>query len=623
MASDAAPAAVPPSLQAPRFPLGKIHKSKYNHRKLRNKKADAELADSVRAVGVVQPLVLRPHPTKAGEFELVCGERRYDAAAAAGLTEVPGDVRAYTDEQAREVQLVENLQRNDVHPLEEAQGYAELHDPNGPYKVPIPSIAQRVGKSREYVYARMKLTALAPKPAQAFLDGKVDHSVALLVARVPDAKLQEKAMEEITSANGGQGMTLRQAQQHMQANYMLRLAEAPFALDDAQLVPEAGACTTCPKRTGNQGVLFADVQATDTCTDPACHRRKCDAAWDVIATERVRAGQQLVPPANLKRLFPFAGTQLAADAPFVELSAPVPDDPRGRTYGQLLKGQNLPVHVARDPAHRVRELVAKPAATKALVAAGHVKAKPAKAKPAKGDRHSDKIRAEQKAEEERRQMRRHVVQKAIAAIVECAEGQAPGLGFLRVLFATLVSATNSETIKDLVARRGWAIPKGKTPLHALLQQLGATENVKVLHGLAVELLVTQGAYWPNRRTDEVPGLKAACGMYGVDLVGLEKAHRKEYQAAQKKRDREERTKDALAVKKPKPATPATPPRVRKGKGAPAKVAQVAGVPAAINAMSGTQLRALYKELSGKVVTSTNTVWLRRKCTELQAANGKG
>lgn len=173
----------------------------------------AELTDSIRAHGVLQPVLVRPRlsvtvhkgsavgPTEAGirataasasvkKYELVCGHRRLAAAAAAGLTEVPAIVRTLSDQEALEVQLVENLQRSDLHPLEEAEGYHQLARQPG---YTVAKVAAKIGRSARYVYDRMKLLALT-KPARAiFLEGKITAGHAVLLARL-SAKDQARAM---------------------------------------------------------------------------------------------------------------------------------------------------------------------------------------------------------------------------------------------------------------------------------------------------------------------------------------------------------------------------------------------------------------------------------------------
>lgn len=150
-----------------------------------------ELAGSIRAVGVLEPLLVRPHD---GGHEVICGHRRLRAAKLAGLKEVPVVIREMTDREALEAQLVENLQRKDMHPLEEAEAYGRLRDEFG---YPAERIAERLGRGRATVFASLKLLDLVPAVRKAFLADKLDASGALLIARLKGEKVQVSALEAI------------------------------------------------------------------------------------------------------------------------------------------------------------------------------------------------------------------------------------------------------------------------------------------------------------------------------------------------------------------------------------------------------------------------------------------
>ncbi len=132
--------------------LNIITLSQTNPRTYFNKEAMAELTDSIRRHGVLQPILVRP--MKHGGYEVVAGHRRYLASLDAGCIDIPATVRELHDIEALEIQVIENLQRADLHPLEEAEGYQQLLT-HGYY---VKDIALKVGKSKGYVYARLKLS---------------------------------------------------------------------------------------------------------------------------------------------------------------------------------------------------------------------------------------------------------------------------------------------------------------------------------------------------------------------------------------------------------------------------------------------------------------------------------
>jgi ParB family chromosome partitioning protein len=171
------------------FAIGDLHPCKFQPRRRFAEDALKELAQSLREKGVVQPLVLRPDPARAGTYEIICGERRWRAAQIAQLHEVPAVVRDFTDAEALEIALVENLQREDLTPLEEADAYQRLKDEFGHTQE---ALADGIGKSRSHVANMLRLLGL-PEAVKAMLgDGRLSagHARALLVADAP-AELAE------------------------------------------------------------------------------------------------------------------------------------------------------------------------------------------------------------------------------------------------------------------------------------------------------------------------------------------------------------------------------------------------------------------------------------------------
>lgn len=233
------------------------------------------LSANVKQVGILQPILVRPVKPTANDpqhFEIVAGERRFRAAILAELPLVPVLVRALSDAEAAEIQLLENVQREDPHPLEEAEGYQLLMLNHG---YDADQLAERVHKSRAYIYGRLKLCALSLEAREAFLDDKVSASTALLIARIPTFGLQNKALAEILAPqHNGEPMSYRQAATVIAQRYTLDLSIAPFDVKDAKLLADAGNCTKCSKRTGNQPEIYADAKSANVCTDPNCFAEK-------------------------------------------------------------------------------------------------------------------------------------------------------------------------------------------------------------------------------------------------------------------------------------------------------------------------------------------------------------
>jgi len=263
------------------LPLESLVESPLNPRRSFDQDALAELSESIRTQGILSPLLVRP----LGEhtYEIVAGARRYRAAQRAGLDYAPVRIVDLTEAQALETSIVENLQRRDVHPLEEAQGFAALLNLETP-KYSIEQIAAKCGKQPGYVASRLRLTELAPAVAEAFAKDEIGLGHALLLAKLQPEQQQEALPSCFQEHFGGGGkskrilLPVRHLQQWIERNILLELASAPFAKDDAELVPAAGACVDCPKRTGFNTVLFGDMGAgQDSCTDPKCYHAKLDA----------------------------------------------------------------------------------------------------------------------------------------------------------------------------------------------------------------------------------------------------------------------------------------------------------------------------------------------------------
>ncbi|MHB1960323.1 MAG: ParB/RepB/Spo0J family partition protein [Acidobacteriaceae bacterium] len=261
------------------LPLAVLTESKTNPRRIFEDAALKELAASIRSQGVLSPLLVRPLNERS--FEIVAGARRYRAAKMAEAESVPVRIVNLTDAEALEAQLIENLQRRDVHPLDEAQGFRALLNLEEP-KYSIEQISAKCGKSAVYVAGRLKLTELAPAVVEEFSKDEIGVGHALLLAKL-QTQQQEQALAACFREDWGGGnkskrilLPVRNLQQWIERNILLILKDAPFDTKNAALVPAAGSCLDCPKRTGHNKLLFADMRQ-DACTDPACYASKLDA----------------------------------------------------------------------------------------------------------------------------------------------------------------------------------------------------------------------------------------------------------------------------------------------------------------------------------------------------------
>jgi ParB family transcriptional regulator, chromosome partitioning protein len=248
-----------------------IHESTTNPRRTFEESKLHELAESIRQHGLIQPITVRPD---SEGFEIVAGARRYRASLLAEQFSIPSRIVELTDAQAQEWQLIENSMRVDVHPYEEAEGFQRLLDIPG---YDVATLVEKSGKSASHIYARLSLLQLIPEVAEAFTQERITASHANLIARIPQesqAEAFEQCWRKDWKDEEAHLLPAKFLSAWIQSNLYLSLADAPFDREDHTLNPAAGACTTCPRRSGYNTSLFLDVTDGDKCLDGKCFQIK-------------------------------------------------------------------------------------------------------------------------------------------------------------------------------------------------------------------------------------------------------------------------------------------------------------------------------------------------------------
>lgn len=217
-----------------------------------------DLVASIKEKGILVPLILRP---VAKGYEVVAGSRRFRAAQTLKLTEVPATIQELTDAEAQEVQIIENLHRADVHPLEEAQAYRKLVEES---HYEIPSIAAKVGKSESYVRQRIFLTRLEAPVAKAYRAGRITDGHAVLIAKL-SANDQLTALERADNY----GYSINDLKDYIDRDFYKPLERQPW-LKEKDAMAAVGPCKECPP---NVPGLFGAVKE-GACTDTKCWNRK-------------------------------------------------------------------------------------------------------------------------------------------------------------------------------------------------------------------------------------------------------------------------------------------------------------------------------------------------------------
>ena len=430
------PAAAPDTTRAGVLRIDQLRPSPTNPRKSFPAESLQALADSIRAVGVRQRLLVRPvaaevHPAPRWDdaartwrgvdhFEVVDGERRFRAAALAGLDAVPVDVCDLTDEEMLLVQLVSNDQREDVRPSEQAAAYKRLADAGRTAE----QIAADTGKPVGFVRGLLRLGRL-PAWALAAVDaGTLPRATAELAARVPGEEGRARcaamvlrggidseadpATESFTD-NAGHPWTIlsyRDTRDLIRNHFTKELKGSPFSLKVLYAEAETlgtghdryiQSCDECPKRAGNDPEAVAEGTRADVCLDPDCYREKVAA---YRAQEVARAAAKGIEEADLGGLVSYSNGRpprgwcdVKEEVSGTELGAELPagSEHRGDTLKHLLARPGndgmTPSYIAFGTGGKAVTLVKTADARKALRAVGVLpRAKPTPSTDAAPDR---------------------------------------------------------------------------------------------------------------------------------------------------------------------------------------------------------------------------------------------
>jgi ParB family chromosome partitioning protein len=250
--------------------IDKIEFSPLNYRKYFRQEDLETFAEELKLHGIISPLTVRKLPND--KYQLVAGERRLRAAKIAKLQTVPVIVRDLTDEQVTEIQLAENLQRENPHPLDEANAVKLMQDTGKN----IDEISMRLGKSKQFVYIRLKLLNLIEPIRETFFGEVINLQQALTIATISQEGQTQFFNEHCTKWKQ-KGFQLPNLDYYLRP-YKYDLRNAPFDTKDKKLIPEVGACTGCPFNSATLKSLFPDYAKQAICTNTACYGNKCTAS---------------------------------------------------------------------------------------------------------------------------------------------------------------------------------------------------------------------------------------------------------------------------------------------------------------------------------------------------------
>lgn len=256
-----------------------LHVAAYHHRSVWGDMNS--LRDSIAEEGIIVPLLVRERARKdGGGYEIVHGVRRHRAGDAAGLKTFPCIVADIDEEDAIAKQRTENAQRQDIHPIDDALYCEELHARG----LDNDAIAKRLHLKKRDVVRLMRLLGLTPASRKAYVAGRFDHEDALSLSRVDGDK-----QKDILAALDAGTLQREEITGYIQREFSAQLDDVPWRKSDAELVPKAGACTTCSKRSDVQKDLFNSELTGLRCLDVDCWRSKMAATYQIRASKEGQA----------------------------------------------------------------------------------------------------------------------------------------------------------------------------------------------------------------------------------------------------------------------------------------------------------------------------------------------
>jgi ParB/RepB/Spo0J family partition protein len=514
--------------------------------------------------GVISPLVVRERAiddpdAMDARYEIWAGARRWTAAVKAFVPDVPVSIYP-ADTPTRtmaELRLIENLQREDLSPLDEARQYQEALLDYEPGRAGVVTLGVCVGKSASHIYSRLRLLKLPKALHQAWAKGKVPQSIVELIATLPDEKDQLEALDKISTGDSVydldtgkrtlECMSVRQARGYLAREFQSDLRKAIWALDDAALYPEAGPCTTCPFRGGHpEGA--PGVDDPNACTRRPCYQKKRELSLKRKIEEAEAAGKTVVPAKEAEEIFRHS---LVCGGDYVEAKGKPWQDRKGRTYEELLKSgkresgkageASLVVHAVEPESGKLVKLYKKSGLNDALVAAGHDWAKPAKPANGNGSRpkpETAEAKAKREAEED---LADRVRDRVIAAVMKVVENpkitNRQHANLWAFMFSRWMHEVDDPT-EAFYTRRKIA----RSSLHSI-RELSVKSDL-VLENVRGECLENALAVYGVYSSEAIEQLAGLCG---VDMKAIEKQTRAELIAPK-------------SPTKPKPAKPTAAPK---------------------------------------------------------------
>ena len=568
----------------------------------------SDMEDSLRQNGQLTPAMVRPMPN--GRLQLIAGERRWRGCVAVGIPTLRAVIRHYNDEQALEILIWENLERENVNELQEARMYQalmDMKDEKGRNIYTLEKIAEkRFGDTKKLsrVARILKLNALPEVMKKALRAGQIKARLAFLVSRLADPVSREQAAIEVLNDPYGTGaMTVDKAAAHIAQKYQVSVKGAPFDKESSTILsdevkqrlgftgghgePNDSSCERCPWLARNNAAFEGElaVKSKDgksqpgidpqTCTFATCHQEKLEALWRLKAVpfakqhgvplESIRAkkdggvnfidgtkdkGLYLTHRLNTVRVV-VAGHIDAWQIGLTREQMPskVP------TWADAIQGADVPMEVIAGPNGEPVLIADKALATMAgkrimpaLFAAADTGLK-------KSDMNSEELAeheaAEKAAAEEKKRettINEGTKNTSIRMLMDKIRENGPGLIMVQSLCRAAIGTV--ENAEDLIE---WWYGKAKTELHeldyeALCEHLMEGLGINDLWALLTLMLVCDDLKYSWGNVSRVRDFEALCAEYRVELTEVRKKVTKDYDAEAKRTAAEIKAKDKPKMK---------------------------------------------------------------------------
>lgn len=346
------------------IPIDKIVLSDSNPRKEIKEEHIEELATSIKEIGLLHPILVRPAVNNS--YEIICGERRWRACKKLNREFIECFIHPMDDKLALQVRIIENIQRQNLNPIEEAQGYKKLLDQG----MSIIELASVIGKGRDYISRMTMLLSLPEAAKEAIIAGKLSRRAGWYISRIPVPKLRAIVASEAIAKS----LTVNQVAQIVLENYLLDLRKAYFAISKPDLLPGVPSCIDCPKRTGNAKELFNDIKDPMICTDPECFAQKREAEWHFQCYKAQSENKEILFAEESIKHFVPGTSRIKSDSPFVDMEEVCEWDKKERKWSSLLIEELKPMngkallrtYLARSPVGSIHTLIKKEDALMAL-----------------------------------------------------------------------------------------------------------------------------------------------------------------------------------------------------------------------------------------------------------------